>query len=87
MRNTFPATIGLIAAIGFGATAASAEPASLTSCVQARDKVSEALAKDTSANHAAAAKESNYGRDFCNTGLYQRGMEHYAQAMKLLGIS
>lgn len=87
MSNMFPATVGLIAVIALGTAAANAEPASLTSCVQARAKVTEALASNTSSNHDAALKESNYGRDFCNSGLYQRGMEHYAQAMKLLGIS
>jgi len=87
MRKTFLTIIGLSAAIALGATTASAEAASSASCSQARDKVAEALSKDTSANHDAAVKESNYGRDFCNNGLYKQGLEHYAQAMKLLGIS
>ncbi|HWA30641.1 MAG TPA: hypothetical protein VG867_06070 [Rhizomicrobium sp.] len=85
MRNIFLATIGLSAAIAFGATAANAE--GLSDCTHAKDKVTEALAKDTSGNHDAAVKESNYGRDFCNNGLYKQGVAHYAQALKLLGVS
>lgn len=88
MRNLFPATIGLIAAMAFGAAAANAEPASLSTCTKAQSEVSAALSKDTgSVNNDQALKESHYGRDFCNTGLYKQGMVHYAEAMKLLGIS
>lgn len=88
MRNIYIAAIGLSAMLAMGATAANAETASLATCSQAKTKVSAALESNAqSANHDAAAKESGYGRDFCNNGLYKQGMQHYAQAMKLLGIS
>lgn len=87
MRNVFLATVGLSAMLAIGATAANAADATAVTCLQAQHKVASALTGDTSTNHDAAAKESNYGREYCNTGLYKRGMEHYAQAMKLLGIS
>lgn len=87
MRNVYLAAIGLSAMVAMGATAANADTASLATCAQAQHKVTAALASDSSANHDAAAKESGYGRDFCNNGLYGKGMQHYAEAMKLLGIS
>jgi len=85
MRNLYLAAIGMSAMLA--ATAANAETASQATCTQAQLKVATALASDTSANHDLAAKESHYGRDFCLNGLYGQGMQHYAAAMKLLGIS
>lgn len=88
MRNVYLAAAGLSAMLAVGATAANAADASMTTCLQAQSKVSNALASGTpSANSNAATKESHYGRDFCSNGLYKKGMEHYAEAMKLLGIS
>lgn len=87
MRNTYLAAIGMSAMLAMGATAANAETASQATCTQAQQKVAAALASDSSANHDAAAKESHFGRDFCLNGLYGKGMQHYAEAMKLLGIS
>ena len=87
MRNIYLAAVGLSAMLAMGATAANAEGASQSTCAQAQQKVATALAADTSANHDQATKESRYGRDFCLNGLYKKGMEHYAEAMKLLGIS
>jgi hypothetical protein len=86
MRKIFFAAAGLSAMLAMGATA-NAETASQATCTQAQQKVAAALASDTSANHDQAQKESRYGRDFCLNGLYGKGMDHYAQAMKLLGIS
>ena len=87
MRNVFFAAMGLSAMLAMSATAANAETASQATCTQAQQKVAAALASDTSANHDQAAKESHFGRDFCLNGLYGKGMQHYAEAMKLLGIS
>ncbi|HEY2032351.1 MAG TPA: hypothetical protein VGH02_01560 [Rhizomicrobium sp.] len=85
MRNLYLAAIGMSAVLV--ATSANAATASQATCTEAQQKVATALASDTSANHDQAAKESRYGRDFCLNGLYGKGMDHYAQAMKLLGIS
>lgn len=88
MRNLYLAAIGLSAILAIGASSANAEEASQGACAQAQSKISHALSSDAdSAGHDAATKESHYGRDFCNNGLYKQGMEHYARAMKLLGIS
>jgi len=86
MRKIYLAAIGLSAMLAMGATA-NAEAASQATCTAAQQKVATALAADTSTNHDQAAKESHLGRDFCLNGLYGRGMDHYAAAMKLLGIS
>lgn len=88
MRNILLATIGLSAALAFGATAATAATADLGTCTKARSQVENALASNSSSsNHDEAVKESNYGRDFCANGRYDIGMKHYAQALKLLGVS
>lgn len=88
MRNILLATIGLSAAMAIGATAVNAATADLGTCTKARSQVENALASNNgSSNHDAAVKESNYGRDFCANGRYQIGMQHYAQALKLLGVS
>jgi hypothetical protein len=71
-----------------GATAANADTASMSNCTQARDKVNTAIAANPQgANNDAASKESHYGRDFCAYGMFDRGMQHYNAALKLLGAS
>jgi hypothetical protein len=87
MRKIFFAAAGLSAMLAMGTTAANAETATQATCAQAQQKVATALASDTSANHDQAQKESRLGRDFCLNSLYGKGMQHYAEAMKLLGIS
>jgi hypothetical protein len=68
--------------------AAADETGSLSACVKIADQVSQALAANPqSANHEAAVKEELYGRGFCTNGLYGHGIEHYEQALKLLGAS
>jgi hypothetical protein len=40
-----------------------------------------------SANYEQARKEDGYGRDFCDHGMQKEGLQHYAQALKLLGVT
>lgn len=89
MRKTYLAAIGLGTMLMLGATAANAaEGASMASCTQARDKINTALAANPQgANNDAASKESHYGRDFCAYGMFDKGMQHYNAALKLLGAS
>jgi hypothetical protein len=57
-------------------------------CHTMADQVKTALdANQNSSNVAQATKEKNYGRDFCNNSLYKVGLQHYAEALKLLGVS
>jgi hypothetical protein len=58
------------------------------SCATMATQVKTALeANQSSSNYAAAEKEKDYGRDFCTNSLYKNGLAHYAQALKLLGVS
>jgi hypothetical protein len=70
-----------------GAMAADVTPSS-GSCQMMADQVKTALdAHQDSANVAQATKEKNFGRDFCNESMYKVGLQHYAEALKLLGVS
>lgn len=71
-----------------GAMAADAMAPSSGSCQTMADQVKTALdAHQDSSNLAQATKEKNYGRDFCNESMYKVGLQHYAEALKLLGVS
>ena len=88
MRSVKLTTLALCAMAAMGATAASAAEASADSCMSMASQVKTALdANQQSPNLAAATKEKNYGRDFCTNAMYKVGVEHYAQALKLLGQS
>jgi len=78
---------GVVAAVGFGPLNASAtQSASLSGCIDMADQVKSALASNPqSPNFTEAHKQQGYGREFCANGLYQNGVDHYAQALKLLG--
>lgn len=87
MRN-FVLAAGVVAVLGMGAlnAVAAAQSASLSGCMDMADQVKSALASNSeSANYHEAVKEQGYGRQFCASGLYQNGVDHYAQALKLLG--
>ena len=67
------------------ASASAAEAASLSGCLDQAKQVKTALAANPqSANYSDAVKEQRYGREFCNGGFYEKGVEHFAQALKLL---
>ena len=78
---------GVVASLGIGAFGASAaQSASLSGCMDMADQVKSALASNAdSANYHEAVKQQGYGREFCGSGLYQNGIDHYTQALKLLG--
>jgi hypothetical protein len=78
------ATIG---AAGLGSAGAT-ETANVTTCLQMASQVKTALEGNMqSANYDAAKKEQGYGRDFCTNSFYARGISHYDQALKLLGVA
>jgi hypothetical protein len=80
--------LALCAMATMGATAANAMTASADGCTNMATQVKTALdANSSSSNYSAAMKEKNNGRDFCNSGMYKVGIDHYAQALKLLGVS
>ena len=85
--RSFVLAAGVAAALGLGAlNASAAQSASLSGCMDMADQVKTALASNSqSPNYHEAVKEQGYGRQFCASGLYQNGVDHYAQALKLLG--
>lgn len=88
MRNVYLAAIGLSATLALGTSAASAAENSAQTCVSLASQVKTALdSNQQSANYDAAKKESRYGRDFCANAQPRVGTAHYAQALKLLGVS
>lgn len=78
---------GVVAGMGFGALNASAEQsASISGCINMADQVKSALAGNPqSPNYQEAVKQQLYGRQFCASGLYRNGLNHYEQALRLLG--
>ena len=87
MRNVRMMAIVLGAALAMGATAANAAEASADTCLSMASKVKTALdGAQSSPNYDQANKEKGYGRDFCSHGMYKVGIDHYAQALKLLGV-
>lgn len=88
MRTFSIAAMALCATVALGAGAANAQPASPDTCHASDMQVKTALdANQSSANYREAFKERGLGRDFCNNAMYKVGMNHYAQALKLLGAS
>ena len=88
MRKTTIAAVVLCTLATIGGTAASAEGNSAETCFSMAEKAKAAVENNQqSSNIEAATKEKNYGRDFCNNGLSKMGIEHYAQVLKLLGVS
>lgn len=86
MRRTKLAAIAMCATVALAASAANATAASADSCTDMARQVKAALADNAqSANYDAAVKEKSFGRDFCYNSFYQVGIDHYAQALKLLG--
>jgi len=78
----------LCASVAFGAASAgAAEMASLSSCINLEDQVKAALASKTqSPNYTEAQRERISARTFCTSGFYKNGVDHYNQALKLLGV-
>lgn len=80
--------VALVTGLGFIAAANAAETASLKTCLDMASQVKTALAgNENAAKYEEAKKEQNYGRDFCTNSFYERGVAHYALALKLLGVS
>ena len=74
------------ACLALGAMSANAaEAATSTGCIKSAKEVQAALdANPQSPNYDSAAKEKRNALEFCNSGLYQQGVDRYADALKLL---
>ena len=87
MRNITMTALALCAMAAMGTTAFAMDT-TYTDCHSKADQVRTALdANQNSANYAAAKKESDAGRDFCQQSQYRIGVNHYAAALKLLGVA
>jgi hypothetical protein len=75
------------ASIIVSATAAAATDDTQHTCSSMATQTRTALQSNhQSANYEQARKEDGYGRDFCDHGMQKEGLQHYAQALKLLGV-
>ncbi|MEA2946818.1 MAG: hypothetical protein QOI40_2148 [Alphaproteobacteria bacterium] len=63
-------------------SASASERDSQASCIAAGAQVKTAL---DGAQNTDAAREKRMGLEFCNAGLYSKGMAHYARAMEIVG--
>jgi len=88
MRNTIITALAFCAMATTGAMAADANNATESDCAAMQVKVHSALdANQSSSNLADAKKENSLGHQFCGNSLPKVGVAHYAQALKLLGVS
>ncbi len=66
-------------------SANAAEAATRVTCTKTGSALQDALnANANSPNYKEAIKERRAGFEFCNAGMYKKGVEHYEQAIKLL---
>jgi hypothetical protein len=85
------ASIAAAAALSFSlfampAVVSAAEEASAATCQSMDAQVRSALSgSQQSSNQQEAVKERDTGRQYCTHGFYKVGMDHYAEALKLLG--
>jgi len=86
-RTAISAAIVSAVLVASGSYAANASvPASATECLRMGKKVQDALEANASSPKAFEAKQQwTLGRDFCNSHIYDKGVDHYAKALELLG--
>ncbi len=84
---TFVKSAAAVAAIALtlGATAASADRVNTGTCIKMASQVAAAIdASQQSTNLKAAKAEQSAGSYFCQSGMYEKGVGHYNQALTLL---
>jgi hypothetical protein len=81
--------LSLTAGIALAATSAFAdEQENAAGCRHMSKAVSSALEANASAtNYQHALAEQDAGQKYCQVGLFGEGISHYANALKLLGVS
>lgn len=80
------ATAVAVVSLAFGAASAFAQEATGSDCNEQSRKVTVVLsANEQSAQYQDARHEAETGRDYCRRGFYKVGLDHFANAMKLLG--
>lgn len=86
MRFTKSSLVVAALAAGLVATSASADTATRGQCMKLATEVNHALAANaSSASINQAQFEKSRGAYYCNMDSYEKGVEHYTQALTLLG--
>jgi hypothetical protein len=68
-------------------SASAVETSNVSGCLAMQSQVKSALESNAqSANYRDAKKQQQVGLDYCSSGLFDRGVKHYAEALKLLGV-
>ena len=86
----FKTKVAVIVLAGAAAlsSAAMADDFGTAGCMQMKKAVTQALdANQQSPNYRDAQSLERAGQEFCQTGLYDRGVERYAKALHLLGVN
>jgi hypothetical protein len=83
-------TAGIAIVTGALAMAASSagavETSNVSGCLALQAQVKTALESNAqSANYRDAKKQQQVGQDYCSSGLFENGVRHYAEALRLLG--
>jgi hypothetical protein len=67
--------------------ASAQDTSNVTGCISMQEQVKTALDSNAqSANYRDAVRQKQIAQDYCSSGLYQNGVVHYAEALKLLGV-
>lgn len=62
------------------------EPQNTVGCLDMSHHVTQALSdSQQSENYKAARDEQSTARQFCQSGVYDKGIAHYSRALELLG--
>jgi hypothetical protein len=88
MRNSIIIACAAIVASGLAFAPAGAAEANLSTCATLSSRVSDALASNAqSPAHSDAERERRYGAEFCGSGFYARGANHYQRALEMLSAT
>jgi hypothetical protein len=82
--------LAVLVLVGAGtiSTAALAEESGVTGCLHMRKEASQALdAHQQSPNFGDARNLVRAGQEFCQAGLYDKGLQRFSKALDLLGTS
>jgi len=80
--------LALSAMFSVASAAQTAEPANAIGCMHMQKKVTAALdANQQSANLDAAKSAARSGQSLCMIGQYKNGVDGFAKALDLLGVS
>ena len=85
LKSARVALLAGAACFTFAMSANAADAATRGTCTKTASALQDALnANGQSPNYEEAVKERRAGFEFCQAGMYQKGVDHYSQAMKLL---